>query len=1032
MSARRPAAPVISAEQWRAVDAIFADAIERPPAERAGFVAAACGTDAELRAEVESLLAAHDSDADFLETPHAAAVGLDSPPLAERLQQALGAAFRLERELAGGGMSRVFVAEEVRLGRRVVVKVLPPELGGALSMERFHQETRVAASLQHPHIVPLLAAGESPDGLVYFTMPYVEGESLDRRLEREGRLAPAEVVDIVREVAGALAHAHARGVVHRDIKPANVLLSGGHALVADFGIAKALAAASAGGTGTAGADSPGAAGGLAGARALTGSGLALGTPAYMSPEQARGAEVDARSDVYSLGCTAFELLTGRRPFAGAEAATLARRLADPPPSACALCPGLPAGFDGVLARAVAPDPDDRFPGPVAFAEALAALAAPDPTASAPAGVKSGTSVSTSSDASVDAAPMPPPGAPARAGGVRGDSRRRGRPRTAIVAATVVAAALAAAAAMIGRAGRDTRDPLNATVVKASVASAPGADASTASASDPARPTVAVLPFENAGATGDAYLADGVSEELASRLTILAGLRVIAMRSTREYRNTPKSTGQIGRELGADFLLVGRVRGERRGGPAAAEVRVVAELVRVRDGTDVWAGRYAADVGDVTAVAGTIGERVAGVLAPALDAEAHAALAERPTGDFDAYTHFLRGEALRTAPEGPAGAWQGAVAEYERAVALDPRFALAYARLSQVHSRLYQRNVDRSAMRLARALAAGETAARLAPDLAEAHLALGLHHYYGRQDYVRALDAFTTALRRRPGRAELWEWYGYTLRRQGRFAEAVTSLERAVELDPRSPEATAAVAATYEMLRDYPAALRYQARARALSPTWAQLYADEALWLVAWRGDTAAARATVRAGFAHADPGQLVARLWVHAPLLLAGIPEAPAAVRAATVAAFGYDTTRYQLFHADWARTHGEPARARALADAVRRRVEPRVAAAPGDTRFRGDLARAYALLGRRDDALREAERNAALLPVSIDPVDGPNVLFDLAHVATIVGAYDVALQHLATLLAIPSDVTPSLLRADPMWAPLRADPRFRRLVSGP
>ena len=233
----------ISAERWDAMMSIFADAVELPPSERSAFLAQACGTDAELGKEVESLLAAHDGDATFLESPVVAAADRNAQELGARLQAALGTAFRVERELAGGGMSRVFVAEETKLGRRVVVKVLPPELRAVLSAERFDRETRLAAALRHPHIVPLLAAGESADGLVYFTMPFIEGQSLEQRLEREGRLPLAEVAAIVREVADALAYAHANGVVHRDVKPANVLIDGGHAVVADFGVAKAIALA---------------------------------------------------------------------------------------------------------------------------------------------------------------------------------------------------------------------------------------------------------------------------------------------------------------------------------------------------------------------------------------------------------------------------------------------------------------------------------------------------------------------------------------------------------------------------------------------------------------------------------------------------------------------------------------------------------------------------------------------------------------------------------------------------------------------
>ena len=302
----------VSAERWEAMTAIFADAVELPPDERSAFVARACGSDADLLREVVSLLMAHDGNGQFLESPIVKAADGNAPELGPQLQAALGSGFRVERELAGGGMSRVFVAEETRLGRRVVVKVFPPELRAVMSAERFHRETRLAAALRHPHIVPLLAAGESADGLVYFTMPFIEGQSLQQRLEREGRLALTEVAAIVREVADALAYAHANGVVHRDIKPANVLIDGGHVVVADFGVAKAIAAAR--GELDRAEKSEGAPEDSAG---LTVVGSAIGTPAYMSLEQARAADVDARTDVYSLGCMAFEMLTGRLPFGSA-------------------------------------------------------------------------------------------------------------------------------------------------------------------------------------------------------------------------------------------------------------------------------------------------------------------------------------------------------------------------------------------------------------------------------------------------------------------------------------------------------------------------------------------------------------------------------------------------------------------------------------------------------------------------------------------------------------------------------------------
>ena len=236
---------------------------------------------------------------------------MTSPDVQDRLQRALGAAYTIDRELGGGGMSRVFVADEASLGRKVVVKVLRPELAEGISSERFKREVRLAARLQHPHVVPLLAAGELDAGVLFYTMPFVEGESLRARLDRDGGLPVGDVVRILRDAASALAYAHAQGIVHRDIKPENILLSHGGAVVADFGIAKAISAS---------IEADGADG--VHRSTLTAAGTSLGTPAYMSPEQASGDIVDHRSDLYALGVVAYELLAGRPPFEGRNAQQL--------------------------------------------------------------------------------------------------------------------------------------------------------------------------------------------------------------------------------------------------------------------------------------------------------------------------------------------------------------------------------------------------------------------------------------------------------------------------------------------------------------------------------------------------------------------------------------------------------------------------------------------------------------------------------------------------------------------------------------
>ena len=270
----------------------------------------------------------------------------ETPAAFERVSGALSRAYRLERALGRGGMATVYLADDLKHHRPVAIKVLHPELAAALGHERFLREVEIAARLQHPHILPLFDSGEA-NGLLYYTMPYVEGESLRARLARDHKLPIADVTRIMREMADALAEAHARGVVHRDIKPDNVLLSGGHAVVADFGIAKAVAAATE--TGAPPNDT------------LTATGVAIGSPPYMAPEQAVGdVTTDHRADLYALGVVAYEALAGERPFAGLSSqAVFAAHPTETPPPLATRRPDVPPALASLVARLLARRPEDR-------------------------------------------------------------------------------------------------------------------------------------------------------------------------------------------------------------------------------------------------------------------------------------------------------------------------------------------------------------------------------------------------------------------------------------------------------------------------------------------------------------------------------------------------------------------------------------------------------------------------------------------------------------------------------------------------
>jgi TolB-like protein/Tfp pilus assembly protein PilF len=279
----------------------------------------------------------------------------------DRLQAALADRYRIERELGGGGMATVYLAEDLKHERKVAVKVLRPELGATLGAERFLHEIKLSARLNHPHILPVHDSGEA-DGFLFYVMPYVEGETLRQRLDRERQLPLEDAVRIASEVADALSFAHGLGVMHRDIKPENIFLEAGHAVVADFGIARALT--------------------VAGGERLTETGMSVGTPAYMSPEQgAAEGEVDARTDIYALGCVLYEMLAGDVPFPGTSGqAILARKAADPVPSLRVVRETVPPAMEAVVTRALARVAADRMATAQEFAEALTRASAAEPAA----------------------------------------------------------------------------------------------------------------------------------------------------------------------------------------------------------------------------------------------------------------------------------------------------------------------------------------------------------------------------------------------------------------------------------------------------------------------------------------------------------------------------------------------------------------------------------------------------------------------------------------------------------------------------
>ncbi|MEO5568437.1 MAG: protein kinase [Gemmatimonadaceae bacterium] len=517
----------------------------------------------------------------------------------EQLRAGLAGRYEVEREIGSGGMALVFLARDVKHHRPVALKVLRPEVGGAVGASRFLREIEIAARLSHPHILPLHDSGET-NGLTYYVMPFVDGETLRTRLAREHQLPIHEALRIANDVAGALAYAHASGVLHRDIKPENILLSAGHALVADFGIARALSAA--------------------GGDKLTGTGVAVGTVYYMSPEQAFGSEaVDGRSDIYSLGTVLFEMLAGRGPFVGKNAqAVLAQIVTANAPAVGETREGIPPGVERIVQRMLAIDPNDRFATAADLATAISA-------------------VTTGPTSATVSAPHP--------------SRRSRNLRIGVAAATAIVLAAAVWALAGQRGGGGSRGPAN---------------------------RIAVLPFAIHGGGQLDYLGEGVVDLLSRNLEGVDDLQTVDPGTVITAVHHGRGTASM-MDVDAGRAVVGRVGA---GGFVLGSVNSSGSRMRIQ------AAMYDADGRESEANASVEGDTAQ--LLELVDKLAGELLVKRRPGA----QHRLIQTALLTTHSLPALKWflnaeqslrrrqlDSAIAGYQRAIAEDSTFALAYYRLA---------------------------------------------------------------------------------------------------------------------------------------------------------------------------------------------------------------------------------------------------------------------------------------------------------------------------------------------------------------
>jgi serine/threonine-protein kinase len=876
------------------------------------------------------------------------------------LQSGLANRYTLERELGRGGMAVVYLARDLKHDRPVALKVLLPELAASLGAERFQREIRLAARLQHPHILAVHDSGET-SGRLWFTMPFVDGESLRDRLRREGRLPVNEALRITLDAAQALQYAHEQGVIHRDVKPENLLLTrDGNTLVADFGIARA-------------ADSD---------EHITRGGATMGTPAYMSPEQADGAmPVDARTDVYSLAAVLFEMLAGAPPYPGTTAmSVIAKWLSEPVPSARAARPEVPEEVDRAIRRALSRSAGGRFGTMAEFARAITV----DGRTGAQAhGV----------------------GATAAAPGTGTNVRPSARPPVRLAWAALGLALLAA-----------------------------GFFAFRHRAAPPSPRLLAVLPFENLGDSADAYFADGIANELRSKLSELSGVQVIARGSSNQYRGSTKPPEQIARELGVSYLLTATVQWDKaQQAGAPSRVRVIPELVEVTPQHAArarWQHPFDAALTDVFAVQADIAVKVADELGVVLGDSARRQLAAAPTDNLAAHDEFLKGEAAAQEMKADNAGLRRAIVYYERAVELDPSFAEAWSQLSRARTSLFSNGVPDSALGQA-ARTAAERARALAPNDPLTYLAAGdLYSSVNPIDNRRARTEYEQGVRLAPENVDLLSAAASASSVGGEWDSVAAQLQHALRLDPQSFTVTRRLATVRLFLRQYSAADSAIARAIALAPTNAQAVLLQVMIAVA-RGDLAGARAAVAAGARRIDPATIYPFLAMYQDLYWVLDDAQQRQVLSLPPGAFDNDRGVWALVRAELYQLRGDSARSLAYADSARLTLEAQSRAAPDDAQRHAILGVALGYLGRTAEAIREGRRGAELLPVSNDAINAPYVQLQLARIYVLTGELDQAVEVLEGLLARPFYVSRGWLQLDPAFRALQRYPGFAELVGG-
>ena len=867
--------------------------------------------------------------------------------------------YEVIEELGKGGMGKVYRVFDKTIKEEVALKLIRPEIAGSeRTIERFSNELKFARKIAHRNVCRMFALDEE-EGTHFITMEYVRGESLKSMVRMMGQLSAAQVVSLAKQVCEGLAEAHRLGVVHRDLKPSNIIIDKeGNARIMDFGIARSLKE-----------------------KGITGAGVMIGTPAYMSPEQVDAEEVDKRSDIYSLGIILYKMVTGKLPFEGDTALSIAlKHKTETPLDPKQFNAQIPEDLSRVILKCMEKDREKRYQE---TKELLSELSKIEEEITTGERIIPRKKIITSKK-------------------IKETFGKRW-----MMIATVFMAVVVVGIVILYFMGKKPVYPSGEKML-------------------------VVLPFKNLGPPADEYFADGITEEITSRLASLQGLGVISRTSAIQYKNTDKTIRQIGDELGIDYALEGAVRWDRSA-EGKGRVRLTPQLVRVSDDSNLWSERYDRVIEDIFSVQSEIAEKVAQQLDLTVLEPERRALNAQPTDNLEAYDYYLHG--IEHENRGWAyldnQEFEQAIEMLEKATELDPDFALAYVRISHLHSRMYHFGIGRTEQRLEKSRSAVDRALELQPDLPEAHQALANYYYRGFLDYDRAAEIIESLKKARPNISPAI--LGYVQRRKGMWEQSVATLKREFRLSPRELQTAYEIGLSYISMRRYEEAEEWFNRVLSINPEHLTAQLGKVAIYILSEGNTKEAKTLLETLSQH----PLTDYMWFTLGMLERNYQGA-----LDRLASLSYDYFEGQHFcfqknltYASVYHAMNESSLMKSRAEAALIMLERAIRDHPGDPRFHASLGLAYAYLGRKSEAIQEGIHAAELYPVSKDAALGPPYILNLARIYVVVGEYEETINQLEYLLSISSSeflwqvVSIPLLSLDPLWDPLRENPRFKSLL---